>query len=119
MLTFHEEIKFNKKAKYFDRDQNLFKKIFYRMSEDYKKFYEFIEAIKYLSQNNNGYDIVLRPHPRDNMKNWEVVLEDIPNVYIIREDLNFSLGQKYICCYAQWLHNSNRGYNIRKTSDNI
>lgn len=86
MLTFHEEIKFNKTAGYFDRDQNLYKKIFYRMSEDYKKFYEFIEAIKYLSKNNNGYDIVLRPHPRDNMKNWEVVLEDIPNVYIIRED---------------------------------
>ena len=86
MLNFHEEIKFNKTAGYFDRDKNLFKKIFYRMSEDYKKFYEFIEAIKHLSQNNNGYDIVLRPHPRDNMKNWEVVLEDIPNVHILRED---------------------------------
>jgi len=86
MLSFHEEIKIHKTAGYFERDKNLFKKYFYTMSEDYKKFYEFIEAIKYLSTNKYGYDIILRPHPRDNMKNWEVVLEDIPNVHVIREE---------------------------------
>ena len=85
-ISFHDKIVFNKKAEYFERDKNLFKKLFYRMSEDYKKFYELIDAIKYLSKNNNGYDIVLRPHPRDNIKLWEVVLDDIPNVHIIRQD---------------------------------
>ena len=44
-----------------------------------------LEAIKYLAQNNNGYDIVLRPHPVENIETWKILLEDIPNVYVIRE----------------------------------
>ena len=83
---FHEDIKLHSNAGYFQRNPNLFKRFFYSWAEDYKKLYEFIEAIKYLAKNNNGYDIVLRPHPRDNINTWKVFLQDIPNVHIISED---------------------------------
>ena len=83
---FHEDIKLHSNAGYFQRNPKLFKRLFYSWAEDYKKLYEFIEAIKYLAKNNNGYDIVLRPHPRDNINTWKVFLQDIPNVHIIRED---------------------------------
>ena len=56
------------------------------MSEDYKKLYEFIDAIKYLAKNNNGYDIILRPHPAENIKAWEIFLKNIPNVSVIRQN---------------------------------
>ena len=46
---------------------------------------EFIKAIKYLANKNMGYDIVLRPHPTENIEAWKISLENIPNVYVIRE----------------------------------
>ena len=46
----------------------------------------FIEAIKYLAKNNNEFDIVLRPHPTENIKIWEFYLDGIPNVHVIKED---------------------------------
>ncbi len=83
---FFESIKHTSDAGYFKRDPKLFKKSFYTMGDDFKKLYEFIIAIKFLAENNNGYDIVLRPHPVENIKAWEVFLENIPNVHIIRKD---------------------------------
>ena len=50
--------------------------------ENYRKMGAFIDAIKYLAKNSNGYDIVLRPHPVENIETWRVLLEDIPNVFI-------------------------------------
>ena len=35
--------------------------------------------------NNNGYDIVLRPHPAEDPKVWQTYLQNIPNVHVIRE----------------------------------
>ena len=46
---------------------------------------KFIEAIKYLANKNNDYDIVLRPHPTENIEAWKISLENISNVHVIRE----------------------------------
>ena len=53
--------------------------------KDYLKAIIFIEAIKHLSKNNNGYDIVFRPHPSESVDCWKVLLEGISNVHVIRE----------------------------------
>ena len=45
----------------------------------------YIKAIRKLANNNNDYDIVLRPHPNENIKTWKICLEDIPNVHVIQE----------------------------------
>ena len=45
------------------------------LSDDYLKAFIFIEAIKYLSKNNNGYDIVFRPHPSESVECWKILLE--------------------------------------------
>ena len=82
---FHENIKFHSDAGYFQRDPDLYKNLFYQWSEDYKKLYEFVDAIKHLSKNNHGYDIVLRPHPTEDIRAWDIFLKDVPNVHVIRE----------------------------------
>lgn len=83
---FHQNIKILSDAGYFKRNSKLSKNYFYKWSEDYKKLFEFIEAIKYLSKNNIGYDVVLRPHPTEDINAWKIFLKDIPNVHVIRED---------------------------------
>ena len=45
----------------------------------------FEEGIQFLSKHNNGYDIVFRPHPSENIDCWKVLLEGIPNVHVVRE----------------------------------
>ena len=82
---FYEFINFSDKAGYYKREPKLFEEHFGNAAEDYLKIYYFIEAIKYLSKNNNGYDIVLRPHPSENIQAWEVFLGGIPNVHVIQE----------------------------------
>ena len=84
--SFHHNIKIQSEAGYFERNPKLYKNYFYKWSEDYKKLFEFIEAIKHLSKNNNGYDIVLRPHPTEDINAWKIFLKDIPNVHVIRQD---------------------------------
>ena len=84
--SFYDFIRSHKKGGYFEREPSLFKKIFYSYSIDYKKFYEFIDATNFLAKNNNGYDIVLRPHPRDNIEIWKSFFEDVSNVHVIRQD---------------------------------
>ena len=84
-IPFLERIKMMKKTGYFDRNPDLFKKKFIWSSNDHLKAITFIEAIKYLSKKNNGYDIVVRPHPSEDTGYWKVLLEGTPNVHIIRE----------------------------------
>ena len=43
-------------------------------SEHYLTTGAFIEAIQHLAKNNNGYDIVLRPHPTEDVKSWKIFL---------------------------------------------
>lgn len=82
---FFELVKSEKKAGYYQRDPSLFRDGFVGISEDYRLIHDFIKAIKHLSKYNNGYDIVVRPHPVENIDAWKTYLEDIPNVYVIRE----------------------------------
>lgn len=85
-LPFHQNIKLLKELGAFNRDPKLFKKRFYAVSEDFKKLHEFITAIIYLAENNNGYDIVVRPHPQEDINTWKIFLQDIPNVHVVRQD---------------------------------
>ena len=85
MKSFPDTIRHLKDVGYFKNDLKMFKDKFDEMAESYKRIYSFIEAIKYLSAKNKGYEIVLRPHPAENIEAWKVFLEDIPNVHIIRE----------------------------------
>ncbi len=80
-----KSIKFKKGMKYFQNDPELFKKQFYNVAEDYQKLAAFVEAIQYLSDNNNGYDIVLRPHPLENIQTWKIYLEGLKNVHVTNE----------------------------------
>ena len=56
-----------------------------RSAEDFNKILEYIKAVKYLSDHSNGYDIVLRPHPAEDIEAWKIILKGIPNVHVIRE----------------------------------
>ncbi len=71
---------------YLQRNPEMFKTEFERMSEEYIMLYAFIDAIKKLGYNNNDYDIVLRPHPGEPLEAWKVFFNDIPNVHVIKED---------------------------------
>ena len=82
---FKNIIKRQKKNCLYDFKPNLFMQSFITASEQYRTIAAFIDAIRYLSKHNKGYDIVLRPHQNEDIESWEVYLEGIPNVYIIRE----------------------------------
>jgi len=83
---FHKSIQSEKFAGYFQRDPESFARRFNQIGEDYRTTFAFIEAIQYLADKSNGdYDIVLRPHPVENIEAWKVYLEGIPNVHVIRE----------------------------------
>ena len=86
ITTLYEEYKSMKSSGYFQRDPKQLKVLFYSQADGFKLLFEFIEAIEYLAKNNNGYDIVLRPHPTENIKDWENYLDGIPNVHVIRQD---------------------------------
>ena len=75
----------NKSISYFKSNPELFRKQFNKASEDMRKFSAFIEAIHYLAYKNENYDIVLRPHPLENLDAWKVYLNGVPNVHVIRE----------------------------------
>jgi len=82
---FYQNIKHLKNLGFFERDKELFSDQFKIESEDSLKTLSFINAIKYLARNSNGFDIVLRPHPVENIEAWKTFLEDIPNVYVVKK----------------------------------
>ena len=84
--SLHEIIMNQKRAGYYERYPWLFDYHFGVTAEHYLTTIEFIKAIKYLSKNSIGYDIVLRPHPIEDIKIWETYLEGLANVHVIRED---------------------------------
>jgi surface carbohydrate biosynthesis protein len=102
MKPFHEIIRFYRKAGYLDRDPNMEGFLIKEMSEEYNRFGYFLNAIKYLSSNNNGYDIVVRPHQSENVEAWRVFLEGLPNVHVVREG---SITPWIRNCFAV-MHNS-------------
>ena len=85
MKSFHDVLRFHKNAGYYKRDTELLEKQLGTASESYTMTSKFIEAIKYLANKNNDYDIVLRPHPTENIEAWKISLENISNVHVIRE----------------------------------
>ena len=85
MLPFYKNIQHLKQLGYFQRDPKLFSNQFKFVAEDSRRTLAFIEAINYLATNNNGFDIVLRPHPIENIEAWKIFLEGIPNVHIIHK----------------------------------
>lgn len=84
VLRFHEVINSERKQGLYERDPRIFKDRFYQAAEDYKKTISFIEAIRYLAERSGDYDIVLRPHPVELIDAWDVFLEGLDNVYVIR-----------------------------------
>lgn len=80
-----EIVKSEKKAGYYLRDPSLFKEKFTNIIEDYRLLYDFIQAIEYLSKYSKGFDIVVRPHPVENVECWKTFLQDIPKVHVVRE----------------------------------
>ena len=83
--SFGELIKIENERGRFKRDPEYLKTRIGRTYEDYRKILEYIKAIKYLSENNNSYEIVLRPHPQEEKEAWEIMLQDIPNVHVLRD----------------------------------
>jgi surface carbohydrate biosynthesis protein len=82
---FFQLIRENRNIGYYKRDEKMFKQDFYWAAEDHHKTHSFIVAIKYLAEKNNGFDIVFRPHPVEDINAWKLYLEGIPNVHVIRE----------------------------------
>ena len=99
---FYQNIKHLKNMGFFERDKEFFFDQFKMESEDILKTLSFTNAIKYLARNSNGFDIVLRPHPVENIEAWKVFLEDIPNVHVIK---NHSITPWIINSFAI-MHNS-------------
>ena len=92
-LSFYEKMKIRQKRNYIEKDPKYINKILQRESEQFKLIANFVEAIKYLSNRNKKYSIVLRPHPSENLETWNILLDKIPNITVIRED-NISVWVK-------------------------
>ena len=75
----------NKATSYYTNDPDNFKKQFNKISEDNLKLSFFVEAIHYLSKNNDRYDIILRPHPLEDINAWKVYLRGLVNVHVVNE----------------------------------
>ena len=86
MKPLHESYKFFKEKGVLERDPEFLENFFAKKGEEYQMVFHFFEAIKYLAKNNNKYNIVLRPHPTENIEIWKSFLDDIKNVKVIRKD---------------------------------
>lgn len=84
-IPFYESMRSQNKAGYFQRDPDLFSRSFGVAEEHFRLTLCFIEAIRYLAEYNDDFDIVLRPHPAESIDAWKLYLEDIPNVHVARE----------------------------------
>ena len=80
-----EVVKIFKDLGYLQRNSKLFNEYFEQIAEDSIKTSDFVEAIKHLANKNSEYDIVLRPHPVEDINAWRLYLGNIPNVHVIRD----------------------------------
>lgn len=84
--SWFDRLKFMKEAGYVERDPDTYKREFKMRSDDYKRSIALIDAITYLGNNNEDkFDIIFRPHPTENVDEWNFLLKEIPNVKVIRE----------------------------------
>ena len=86
VLSLYERIKVRKVGEYFDRFPSLKKTFIKRESEQFKLIAYFLEAIEHLSNKNKNYHIILRPHPAESVETWKILLDQYPNVSVIRDD---------------------------------
>ena len=91
-LSFYEKMKIRKKRGQLDKIPKHLDNLIQREAEQFKLISYFIKAIKYLSKTKK-YNIVLRPHPTENIEIWKILIDNIPNLTVIRED-NISLWVK-------------------------
>ena len=83
--SFGELIKFENEIGRYQSNPNHLEMTMGRYAEDFNKMLAYIDAVKCLSAQNNGYDIVLRPHPSEDIEAWKIILNGIPNVHVIRD----------------------------------
>ena len=103
LKPFHEKVVAWRKGGYFDRDPSLFIEKFNLIAEHYQRMATFVEAIQYISNCNTEYDLVVRPHPSENIESWKIFLKDLPNVHVIRDGsvipwINNSFGLMHNGC---------------------
>ena len=82
---FYKRFKDLKNAGYFQRDPEVLRTHFVRGSEKFLLIYKYIEAIKYMNKHNGNFDIVVRPHPVEDIESWKNYLDGLSNVYVTRE----------------------------------
>ncbi len=82
----NDRIKSLNKGEYFDREPRLIHRILNRESEQFKLISCFIEAIEKLAYKNKNFNIILRPHPSENVETWKILFEKVPNVSVNRDD---------------------------------
>jgi surface carbohydrate biosynthesis protein len=82
----NDRIKFLEKAEYLKKDPNFIHQELRRESEQFKIISYFIEAIKKLAYKNKNFNIIVRPHPSENIEIWKILLNKFPNVYVNRDD---------------------------------
>ena len=80
--SFIDRIFILKNLDYLDRAPEMLKEQLASASNDYLKVNVLVDAIKYLSKHNDGYNIILRPHPNERADIWRILLKGVPNVYI-------------------------------------
>ena len=80
-----ERFKVAKYNGYFDKNPEAHYEVISREIEQSKLIVFFVEAIKYLSKRNKKYDIILRPHPEENIYFWKNFLIGLSNVKVIYE----------------------------------
>ncbi|MDC1053069.1 hypothetical protein OAP89_00815 [Candidatus Pelagibacter sp.] len=85
VVPFYKQIQQLINTDYHKRDPNIIKVLFETASDEYRLILAFVEAIKYLAKNNTEFDIILRPHPNEDINSWKIYLEGLPNVYVIKE----------------------------------
>jgi len=70
---------------YFQRDPKMVRSFFVTRAEKFLLINEYIDVIKYISKYNKNFDIVFRPHPKEDIEAWKNYLGDISNVYVTKE----------------------------------
>ena len=83
--SFGKLIKFENEMGRYQSNPNHLEMTLGRSAEDFNKMLAYMNAVKYLSTHNNGYDIVLRPHPAEDVEVWKIIFHGVPNVHVIRE----------------------------------
>ena len=71
-----------RKAGYFERNKLLKNQFINITSQSLKIFYEFVDAVNFLTENCKDIDFVLRPHPQESIEVWKYLLLKRDNLII-------------------------------------